>query len=171
MRAGVKVESYELLAQSLKRIETANWTLTIVGDGQQRQKVECFFGNVQKGKINWLGEVQPGEISGYLNSADIFVWPGFGEAYGLVYLEAQAAGLPVVGQNTHGVPFAVKNGETAILVEPGNDEAYAQAMLKLIEDKRLRKMLGANARDFVHKHRNLESASAILDATIRQVCA
>ncbi len=171
MRAGVKVESYALLAQSLKRIETANWTLTIVGDGQQRQKVESFFDNFQKGKIIWLGEVQPGEISSHLNSADIFVWPGFGEAYGLVYLEAQAAGLPVVGQNTHGVPFAVKNGETAILVEPDDDETYAQAILRLIVDKRLRQTLGSNARAFVHKERNLEKASAILDATLKQVCA
>ena len=50
----------------------------------------------------------------YGNGA-LYAWPGYGEAYGLAYLEAQAAGLPVVAQDMDGVPGVVRNGETAIL--------------------------------------------------------
>ncbi|VAV96512.1 Glycosyltransferase [hydrothermal vent metagenome] len=170
MRKGVKIDSYRLLAQALKHIEAANWQLTIIGDGAHRNEVENLFDGFQTGKIVWAGEVVPDEVAKLLSRADIFVWPGFGEAYGLAYLEAQAAGLPVVAQNTHGVPFAVKEGETSILVAPDDDVAYAQAMLKLIEDKPLRVRLGVNAEKFVRNERNLENASAILDTAIKRVC-
>ncbi len=171
MRAGVKFESYVLLARALKTIETADWHLTIVGDGQKRGEVENLFNGFPAEKITWAGAVEPGDVAGLLSAAEIFVWPGFGEAYGLAYLEAQAAGLPVVAQNTHGVPFAVQDGETAILVEPDNIEAYAQAMLKLIDDRTLRHRLGANAAKFIHSERNLKKASAIIDTAINRACS
>lgn len=171
MRAGVKTDSYKLLAKSLKRIAGDDWQLTIVGDGKQRSEVETMFDGFQKTKITWAGEVAPDKISNLLSAADVFVWPGFGEAYGIAYLEAQAAGLPVVAQNTHGVPFVVKDGETGILVALGNDEAYAQAMLNLIKDANLRSSLGENAAKFIRRERNLENASLILDAAIKRVCS
>ncbi len=170
MRKGVKIDSYRLLAKALKRINAANWHLTIIGDGNHRDEVETLFGGFQAGKIEWAGLVAPNDVPKLLARSDVFVWPGFGEAYCLAYLEAQAAGLPVVAQNTHGVPFAVKQGETSILVDPGDDVAYAQAMLKLIENKSLRTRLGANAEKFVHNERNLENASVILDTVIKRVC-
>ena len=170
MRGGVKYESYAMLARALGRIAQADWHLTIIGDGDNRAGVEKLFGGFAVDKISWAGEVAPHEVPSLLAQGDVFVWPGYGEAYGLAYLEAQAAGLPVVAQNTHGVPFAVKDGETALLVTTDDDKAYAQAVLRLIEDRVLREKLGGNAARFVHQQRNLETASEILDKTIRRIC-
>ena len=170
MRGGVKYKSYAMLARTLGQIAQADWHLTIIGDGDNRAEVEKLFVGFADDKISWAGEVAPHEVSNLLAQGDVFVWPGYGEAYGLAYLEAQAAGLPVVAQNTHGVPFAVKDGETALLVAIDDDTAYAQAVLKLIDDRVLREKLGGNAVRFVHQQRNMETASEILDKTIRRIC-
>lgn len=169
MRAGVKIESYGMLAKALKRIGNEDWQLTIVGDGNQRLDVEAMFDSFQPGKIQWVGEVTPEMISPFLVKADVFVWPGFGEAYGLAYLEAQAEGLPVVAQNTHGVPYVVNNGETGCLVELGDEKAYAQAILELIKDTGLRLQFSNNAANFVRSERTLENASMILDKAINRI--
>jgi len=169
MRKGVKIDSYALLAAALMHIKNANWHLSIIGNGKERAQVESLFSSFPTEQITWRGEVASDDVAPLLTKADIFVWPGFGEAYGLAYLEAQSVGLPVVAQNTHGVPFVVEDGETGILVAPDDDKAYAAAVLKLIEDKDLRELFGQNASNFVHKKRNLENASKILDDAIRQV--
>ncbi len=168
MREGVKFDSYEMLANALALIRQADWHLTIIGDGKMRSEVERLFEHFADDKISWTGEVLPGDVHAQLLKGDIFVWPGFGEAYGLAYLEAQAAGLPVVAQNTHGVPFAVKDGETGILVASGDERAYAQAVLKLIETESYRQQLGKNAKEFVLSERNLKQASDILDGALRK---
>ncbi|MCY1251314.1 D-inositol-3-phosphate glycosyltransferase [compost metagenome] len=87
------------------------------------------------------------------------MWPGCGEAYGLAYLEAQAAGLPVVAQRTAGVPEVVRDGETGLLTRDGDIGAYAAAMRDLIEDPAGRKRLGAAARRFVHEERSFPAAA------------
>ena len=55
-----------------------------------------------------------------------YVWPGTGEAYGIAYMEAQAAGLPVVAQKTAGVPEVVKDGVTGTLTAAGDASAFAR---------------------------------------------
>ena len=99
-------------------------------------------------------------------ASDIFVWPGHGEAYGLAYLEAQAAGLPVVAQATHGVPSVVVGGETGILTPAGDVAAYRAAIAELIADQGLRARMAAAARRFVFEDRNLASAARILDRAL-----
>ena len=171
MRGGVKFQSYEMLARALTNIEQADWQLTIIGDGKMQKETQKLFEGFSPGKISWAGGVEPEEVLPLLAKADLFVWPGFGEAYGLAYLEAQSVGLPVVAQNTHGVPAVVKEGETAILTPVGDVDAYGQAMHEFIEDERMRQAFGARAKQFIARERNLENAAAILDREIRRVCA
>ena len=169
MREGVKVDSYLLLASALKNLADTNWHLTVIGDGKKRGQVESLFAGFSPNKLTWLGEIKPDEVSKILTNGDVFVWPGFGEAYGLAYLEAQAAGLPVVALNTHGVPYAVQDGETGILVLDDDDKAFSIALRTMIENKTLRKKYGKNAQNFIHTERNLTAASKILDTTISRI--
>ncbi|MGI9465008.1 MAG: glycosyltransferase, partial [Aestuariivirgaceae bacterium] len=83
MRPGVKVQSYGMLAAALNALGTADWHLTVIGDGPARTEVHKLFGALPQERISWLGE-QPGDrVRDELQQADVFVWPGFGEAYGL----------------------------------------------------------------------------------------
>ncbi len=63
------------------------------------------------------------------------MWPGSGEAYGIAYLEAQAAGLPVIAQWTAGVPEVVEDGVTGLLTLEGDVAAYAEAIRRMIENE------------------------------------
>jgi glycosyltransferase involved in cell wall biosynthesis len=69
-----------------------------------------------------------------LAQADVLVMPSLSEGLGVAVLEAMAMGKPVVASNTGGLPEAVADGETGLLVPPGNAEALAGALLALLED-------------------------------------
>ena len=78
-------------------------------------------------------------------SADVFVMPARHEAFGLVYQEAAAAGLPVIATRINAVPEIVEDGRTGILVAPGDSAALVRAMRTLIDSAELRRRMGAAA--------------------------
>ena len=78
--------------------------------------------------------------------ADAFVMPTRNEAFGLVYQEAAAAGLPAIGTAHHAVPEIVLEGETGVLIRPGDRSALSTAMRVLVDDAELRERMGRRAR-------------------------
>lgn len=167
MRPGDKFRSYEMLAKALSRIVERPWTLTIVGDGPARNDVQALFAAFGD-RIQWLGQRNAGDIAALLRQGGTYVWPGCGEAYGIAYLEAQAAGLPVVAQATAGVPEVVEDGVTGFLTRDDDVPAYAVAIASLLDDNDLRQSMGARARRFVLEERSLENAVRQLDAVLTQ---
>ncbi|WHO76178.1 glycosyltransferase family 4 protein [Rhizobium sp. BT03] len=167
MRAGDKMESYAMLAKALRLIEDRPWTLAVIGDGPMRREVQALFSAFPAGRIKWLGELNGAEIAGLLGRGGLYVWPGCGEAYGLAYLEAQAAGLPVVAQETAGVPAVVEPGVTGLLTRDGDVAAYAAAVAALLDEGERRDAMGQAARRFVLRERSLASAAGILDGILR----
>ncbi|MEQ1951958.1 glycosyltransferase family 4 protein [Mesorhizobium sp. CN2-181] len=162
MRPGDKLDSYRLLAEALALCGDIPWELAIVGDGPCRDEVLELFSAIDPARIEWQGEKRPEEIPAILAGGDVYVWPGFGEAFGLAYLEAQAAGLPVVAMATAGVPEVVRKGETGLLTPQGDAAAYGGAIRVLLGDASRRRTLGAAARRFVLEERSLEKAAATL---------
>jgi glycosyltransferase involved in cell wall biosynthesis len=168
MRAGDKFASYAFLAKALGLIRDVPWHLSIVGDGERRSAVHALFADFPPGRVDFLGEKLPEEVPRLLASHDIYVWPGCGEAFGLTYLEAQAAGLPAVAQETAGVPAVVRHDETGLLTPQGDVNAYAEAIRTLIIDRDRRHRLSADATQIVREHHSLDAASARLSAILEQ---
>jgi glycosyltransferase involved in cell wall biosynthesis len=162
MRPGHKMDSYRMLAASLAMLGDIDWTLEIVGDGPCRREVGALFAGFAAERVIWHGERDQSGIAAILSRAGIYVWPGCGEAYGLAYLEAQAAGLPVVAQAIAGVPEVVVDGRTGMLTAPGDVAAYADAIRTLLVDDGRRATLAANARQFLAQERSLDNAAARL---------
>ena len=168
MRPGDKLNSYKMLANALGRVSAAlPWRLSIVGDGAMRAEVEGFFADFGKRRIIWHGEAAPVQIAELMAHSALYVWPGYGEAYGLAYLEAQAAGLPVVAQRTAGVPEVVQDGVTGILTAVNDPTAFAQGIEKLLNNHDERRAMGAAARQFVLRERTLDRAAQRLDQILR----
>ncbi|MGE7468415.1 glycosyltransferase family 4 protein [Bosea sp. NPDC003192] len=162
MRQGNKAACYHFLARTLARIADLPWTLTLIGDGPERAAVEDAFAGFSPGRVSFLGKQARADILGQLTTHDLFVWPGLNEAYGVVYLEAQAAGLPVAALDSGGVPAVVARDRTALLAPHGDDDALAETIARLIGDPALRVGMGAAARSFARGERNGDSARMIL---------
>ncbi|HEX2037870.1 MAG TPA: glycosyltransferase family 4 protein [Chloroflexota bacterium] len=98
--------------------------------------------------VTWLGVVPQEEMPEVYAMADLFVCPSvWDEPFGTVNVEAMAAGTPVVASRAGGIPEAIAEGETGILVPPGDVEALAGALLALIGDPDRRRRMGQAARE------------------------
>jgi glycosyltransferase involved in cell wall biosynthesis len=85
------------------------------------------------------------DLRDFLGRIDLLVHPAAREGLGISLLEAQAAGVPVVAFAAGGVPEAVADGDTGLLVEPGNAAGLAEAVILLLDDPNWRRQLGAAA--------------------------
>jgi glycosyltransferase involved in cell wall biosynthesis len=169
MRSGDKWNSYVRLAAALSKIIEVPWTLHIVGDGPESQQVRALFANIASERVVWHGEKSPQEIATIYAASSVYVWPGCGEAYGLAYLEAQSAGLPVVAFDTAGVPEVVDNGYSGILTGEGGDTAYAEAIRRLLTNEDQRRLMSANARQHILEKHTFKQASDSLGKVMQQV--
>lgn len=103
------------------------------------------------GSVRFVGKVSDEALPAWYNAADLFVMPARAEGpdvegFGLVFLEAGACGKPVIGARSGGVPDAIGDGETGLLVPPGDREALAAAMLRVLEDPGYAAALGQAGR-------------------------
>jgi len=125
----------------------------IAGSGPEERKLrqlarECGVADC----VAFLGEVDDRELPALYQASDVFVMPSrdlYGqpiEGLGLVYLEANLCGLPVVAGDSGGVSDAVVDGETGLLVNPENPAAIASAVIRLLSDSDLATQLGAAGR-------------------------
>ena len=89
------------------------------------------------------------------SAADIFAFPGIRESLGMVFLEAQSCGLPVVAFNNAGVPEAVADGKTGLLVPMYAMEPFVDAIRRLLVDPDLRRQMGCAAQSYVREYHDL----------------
>ena len=93
--------------------------------------------------VLFAGRVDDADKARFYKTAQIFCAPSTGqESFGIVLLEAMAAGLPVVASDIHGYKRVVQRNVTGLLVEPKSPEALADALERLICDPGLRQRLG-----------------------------
>jgi len=97
-------------------------------------------------QVTFTGALPRTEVIRAYKSADVFVLPSLFEPFGIVLLEAMAAGLPVVASRVGGIPEVVEDGRTGFLVPPGDPEALAQALERLFSDRELRRDMGREGR-------------------------
>lgn len=175
MRQGDKLASYQILAEALKALPAhLNWTLDIIGDGPCRSPIEAFFEPV-KNQVAFKGQIDdPLVIKAQLQAADLFVWPGVGEAYGMAYLEAQAAGTPVAALDYLGVQTVVTQGKSGWLAphEASDPSAeYSHLLASLIQRPDDLTKAGSTARQHVLDHHSATAAATCLKTTLGPLIA
>lgn len=109
MRPGDKMGSYRLIAETLPALTHPNWHLHIAGDGPAGDAIRALFAPFGD-RVTFLGQLDRDGLNAAYASADLFLWPGVNEAYGMVFLEAQAHGVPAVAQDRPGVRDVVAGG-------------------------------------------------------------
>ena len=139
----VPQKGVDILIESFKKIETKNTNLIMVGDGPERKRLESLAAGSKN--IQFLGRRKG--IKNILTKSDVLVLPSREEGFGLVLLEAMAAGTPVVAANVGGIPEIVEDGLSGILVEKDNPEKLAIAIDRVLQDEELRNTLIENGRE------------------------
>ena len=144
-RKGVE---YLIKAYEIVKKECPDSRLVIVGAGDKpRKKYEKEIREKGIKDVVFTGYVSDEELMRYYRSADIFCAPAIGkESFGIVLLEAMAAGKPVVASNIGGYAGVVTDGEDGLLVPPKDEQQLAQSILTLLRDPDLRQKMGAKGR-------------------------
>jgi rhamnosyl/mannosyltransferase len=141
----VYYKGFDVLVDAFRRVDAH---LLIAGDGPLRSELERRIAEHRIGsKVTLLGRVP--DLRPYYHAADVFALSSVArsEAFGIVQMEAMACGTPVVNTSLDtGVPFVSPDGVSGLTVPPGDAEALAGAIGRLLDDDELRVRLGQGGR-------------------------
>ncbi|MDR7545259.1 MAG: glycosyltransferase family 4 protein [Armatimonadota bacterium] len=139
--------------------------LVVVGDGPDRPRLEREAARLSlDGRVRFTGRIDDRALAEAYRQAAVFTLPARtrvgrwaeGEGFGLVLLEAAAAGLPVVAGNGGAIPEVVRDGETGLLVDPESPEEVAAAIVRLLRNPDLARRLGEAGRRLVREEFSYE---------------
>ena len=149
----VPQKGFDLLLRAFAQAVAAgerDTDLLLAGDGVERANLETLAAELGLGdRVRFLGRVDRPEAVRLFTGCRFFVLPSREEPFGIVNLEAMAAGKPVIATAVGGVPEIVTDGANGLLVPGENVEALATGMLHLLRDEPLRDRLAANASNAV----------------------
>jgi glycosyltransferase involved in cell wall biosynthesis len=127
------------LIRALALLEPGRFELELVGGGADEGVLRDLAAQVGVAQdVRFLGPLSRAEVAERYREADLFTLPSSAEAFGNVFAEALASGLPIVGSATGGIPDLVEHGSNGLLVPPGDVNALAGAIRYLADDPELR---------------------------------
>ena len=156
----VKRKGGEYLIRAIADIPDPHVKLIFVNDGPERRNFEHIAENLNvKNRVIFAGKVS--DVSAFYGIADMFSMPAFFykeegdiEALGVVYLEAQQHGVPVLGTKSGGIPEALEDGGSGFLVPEKDNKALTEKILMLYHSPWLREKMGNRGKQFVKEKFN-----------------
>jgi glycosyltransferase involved in cell wall biosynthesis len=142
----LKRKGLQHVIQALKQIEQEDITLDIYGTGEYEEELKELVKEKQlQRKVLFHGFKPSKEIAKKLNEADVFIHPSLTEAFGMVFAEAMACGLPIIATRVGGIPEIVEDGKNGFLVKPGDVQGLKKAIQKLKGNPTLMKQMGKDS--------------------------
>ncbi|MCY4466950.1 MAG: glycosyltransferase family 1 protein [Chloroflexi bacterium] len=138
-----------------------NTRLALVGDGPARQRLERFYAGLP---VSFMGYLRGDKLASAYASADIFVFPSRLETFGLVVVEAMAAGLPVVAARVGGVAEVLREGFNGYTFESGDTGGLVQGIRAIASDREKMRWMGRQARAYAET----QAWDAIMDELIAE---
>ncbi|MFH1841341.1 MAG: glycosyltransferase family 4 protein [Candidatus Nealsonbacteria bacterium] len=146
-----KVKGIDYLIGAMK--ENINCKLFIIGEGSERSNLENLVEKLNlKDKVKFIGQISNEKIPEYLAAADCFVLSSLKEGFGIVILEAMAAGVPVIGTGVGGILDMVKDGISGLIIEKENSQSISRAVSRIISDKSFAQKLVSQAKESLKKY-------------------
>ena len=152
-----------MLLRAMPRIRRAvpGAALDLLGDGPERERYEALAAGLGvNDACRFAGAVPFDEVLRRMAAAAVQVSPSLREAFGLVNLEAHSVGTPVVASDVDGIREVVVDGETGVLVPPGDADALADAIVEMLQDEGRRHELGRAARARFEAEFSMDGISA-----------
>jgi colanic acid/amylovoran biosynthesis glycosyltransferase len=161
-----------LLVQACAQLrdEGLNFSLTMVGDGPDRPRIEqCIAEYKLEGYIHLTGSLNQVEVRAHFAQADIFVLPSLAEGIPVVLMEAMSSGVPCISTPVNGIPELIEHDRTGLLSTPGDVDSLALQLRRLIEDPALRLALATAGRAKVVKDFDLDINVAHLSRILESI--
>ena len=157
-RPDVKTEGLAWVIRSCGRLYRRKraFHLVIAGDGKEKARLKHLAQKYCPGRVRFVGKISREKMNRFYSAGDVFAFPGIRESLGMVFLESQSCGLPVVAFNNRGIPEVVKNGETGFLTPLYSYHAFDQALERLLLNKELRRSMGRKAQLYVRENHDLK---------------
>lgn len=168
----VPQKGYDLLLEAMPRLldEHPGLRLVIAGEGPERRPLEARARALGVGHaVRMVGHLE--DPRSLYATLDVFVLPSRHEGYGIVFLEAMAIGVPVVGTRVVGSLEAVRDGETGVLVPPEDPRALACAVSSLLDDPARGRALAASAHEWLRSHGSRKRMTERTEALYRELLA
>jgi glycosyltransferase involved in cell wall biosynthesis len=136
-----RLERHKRVDELIRLAKEINFKLKVVGDGPERKKLESLSNEI-KAPVNFFGKISRKKLIKLYQECSFFVSASRWEGFGLIFLEANACGKPVIGYNLTAIKERIKDGFNGFLVE--NFEEFKEKALELKERANLRKKMGKN---------------------------
>lgn len=162
MRPGKKLENYKIMAKVLALLQALHWNMILIGGGPAEPEIRNLFSPFDPARLHFAGTLDHSSVLSHMAASDLFLWPGWKEPIGMVYLEAQLMGLPVAAMDSMGVSLSVHHGTTGLLSEEGDVKGLCTNMSTLLSHPTLRRDLGQAAKQSVQKSHSLQAAARAL---------
>jgi glycosyltransferase involved in cell wall biosynthesis len=135
-----------IAALASETLRACAWELVVAGDGDQAP----FRSQIEQagltGRVRFTGWLGRADTTALLAQASVLILPSYHEGMPLVLLEAASLGVPCITTPVGAIPEIFTDGQTALLIPPGNREALGVAITRLIQEPLLRIRIGRNAR-------------------------
>jgi glycosyltransferase involved in cell wall biosynthesis len=125
-------------------------------------KVLCSDLKVDQ-KFEFAGWRSQADLLDYYRQATLFIMPSLTEALGVTFLEAMAAGVPVIGTNVGGIPEIIRHGVNGLLIPAESPSSVAEAINRMLADRQLRQSLANNAHNTLNKF----DVTSMMECTFR----
>lgn len=158
----------ELVLRALQECRDLPWTLEVVGDGPARGELERLAVQLDLRTVSFHGFKQKAELPAYYAAADVFIFPSLQEIFGLVMVEAAAAGLPIIASKfAGGTVDVVQEGRNGFIVDPTDIPALAARIRELCTKPLLRQQMGRESLQIVAESVNIQrSAEGFVQAIL-----
>ena len=150
----------------------ASFKLLLAGDGEDRDKLQTLVRELNvASRVVFHGTASHAELPGLLQASDIFVRASRSEGLGCSFLEAMAAGIPIIGTPVGGIPDFLTDGETGVFCLPDNAESIATAVKRIAGDTVLRERLIANGLPLVRARYSWDDLAQKMRAMVMRTMA
>ncbi|MDX2320194.1 MAG: glycosyltransferase family 4 protein [Moritella sp.] len=164
MRSGDKFDSFQQLSLAVNLLQQPH-QLLIIGDGVMHAEVKTLF--AQHAHVKFSGALENSRIRQLLPHFELLVWPAINEALGMIFLEAQQAGVAVVAGDQGGVSSIVKNNVTGVLVDAYSASEMAVTVDSLLTNKAQLKAMKQAAKHYVVQHHSIAASARQLKHIIQ----